>query len=171
MKPAPVQGGTLSTFATSSRTELVASLRRSLLDFSPEFGPQAGTTARAYLKERLYDTRGRDADIIWPYAVMRLDSEQNGRNNGQRLAASLEIQIHGRPWSQATTVNAIADLFDGAMLCLRMTSQGLAFNTTSQRNQLGPAGAPADSETVTVRLAYGLGIWPRYLTSLTSPGV
>ena len=162
----PVQGGTTAEFSTSSTEAVMKTLRRMLLDYRNA----RGETARDILKERLFETRSRDSPLVFPYAVMRLETSNGGLWHGMRLDGSLEVLVHGRPWAQQRAVYAVADLFDQCLLARTMTRgspRGLIFAHGFQRATLPPGTAPIDSEVVTVRLQYTLAIWPSFLTSLT----
>jgi hypothetical protein len=163
---APVQGGTTAEWRTDSTVAVMKSIRRLLLDFQND----RGESARDVLGERLFDTRSRDAALVFPYAVMRLQTQNDGTSHGMRLDGFLEVQVHGRPWAQQTAVYAVADLFDQCMTA-RIVSQreakGLILCHGFNRQTLPPGTAPIDSEVITVRLEYMLGIWPSFLTSLT----
>lgn len=104
---------------------------------------------------------------VFPYAVMRLDQSNDGRSNGIRQTCPLEIMLYGRPQSEQPMLNDIADLVDQAMLALLHHSQGLIFQQARQRTTLPIAGAPADGDTVTIRLVYTLIIWPQFLYRIT----
>lgn len=162
---APVIGGTTSTFRTDSMVEMAKALRRSLLDYTNK----AGQSAREYFGERLYNGRAPDTGLVFPYAVMRLQTRGTGQNNGLRLNGDLEVLVHGRPWAQQEIVESVADLFDQAMLVLVMNKpgQGLVFCHGMQRTLMPSASSPVDSEVVTVRLSYTLTIFPRFLIVAT----
>jgi hypothetical protein len=167
---APVIGGTTSQFRTDSFTELQKTVRRVLLDYKSAVVtlPNYGKTARDVLGERLYLGAADDAQLVFPHAVMRLDTDNRGNNHGMRLDGALEVLIHGKPWSQLGDVHDVADLFDQCMLSLVENHQGLIFCHGFSRLQM-PRGttAPIDGEVCTVRVQYTLAIWPAFLTSLT----
>jgi len=162
----PEQNGTTVTPSTDSTTMVMKTLRRLLLDFQNS----RGESARDWIGERLFETRARDAPLVFPYAVMRLQTENDGSYHGMRLTGALEIQVHGRPWMQQAAVYAVCDLFDqymtGRWLSQREPS-ALIFCHAFQRATLPPGTAAIDSEVITVRLEYTLAIWPAFLTSLT----
>lgn len=159
---APVQGATLSQFTTGSTTEVVNALRRALLDYTND----AGGSARDTLAERFWDGRARDR-TVFPYAVCRLNTRNEGRYHGMRLDGALEIQVFGKPWAQQQSVNAVCDLFDQAMRCLVLQLHGLIICHGFQRDELPEGYGLVDADIVTVRLLYTLAIWPDFLTSLT----
>lgn len=162
--PAPEQGGTTSQFKTGSMLDVKKSLRRLLLDYRNA----GGRSAREILDERMWDTRARDNQPTFPYAVFRLQTQNPGTYHGMRLDGNLEVQVYGRPFSQQEAVEAVADLFDQCMVSRLLRRQGLIFCHGFTRQTLPVAGAAIDSEVVTVRLGYQLAIWPALLTDLTT---
>jgi len=160
---APQQRGTTATWSTESTVAMMKTMRRMLLDWR---NPR-GETARDYLGERLFETRSPDSPLVFPYAVMRLETQNDGTNHGMRLTGFLEVQVHGRPWTQQAVVYAIADLFDQSMVGRWMNRRGLIVAHGFSRQTLPPGTAPIDSEVVTVRLEYTLLMWPQFLTALT----
>lgn len=159
----PLKGGTTATWDTSSTVAVMKTLRRFLLDFQNA----SGASARDYLGERFFDGRSRDAALTFPYAVARLETQNDGTNHGMRLTGYLEVQVHGRPWTQQQDVYAICDLFDQCMVGRWMNQNGLIVAHGFSRATLPPGTAPIDSEVITVRLEYTLLIWPSFLTALT----
>lgn len=161
---APMRGGTTSEFHTDSTTEVVKTLRRALLDFTNH----GGFSARDYLGERVFNGRAPDSGLKFPYAVVRLQTSNAGNNHGIRLNGELEVLVHGRPWAQQEIVELACDLFDQAMLTLVVNEgQGFIFCHGMQRFVMPVAGAPVDSEVITIRLVYTLTIWPQYLIAMT----
>lgn len=161
---APVRGGTTQEWSTTSTVAVMKTLRRMLLDFRNG----RGETARDLLGERLFETRSSDAPLVFPYAVMRLQTENPGTYHGMRLTGALEVQVHGRPWAQQAAVYAVCDCFDQCMLARIMHRRAIIFCHGFQRATLPPGTAPIDSDVITVRLEYTLAIWPEFLTSLTN---
>ena len=160
----PVQGGTtIAAWSTDSTVAMMKTMRRMLLDWRNPHGQ----SARDLIGERLFDTRSRDTALVFPYAVMRLQTQNDGINHGMRLTGFLEVQVHGRPWAQQAAVYAVCDLFDQSMVARWMNRTGLIVCHGSQRATLPPGTAPIDSEVCTVRLEYTLLIWPAFLTSLS----
>lgn len=153
---------------TSSTNAITSTLRDWILGYQSDDG-----------KTRVVDyLTGEDAKPRWwvglapnnavfPYAVMRFDQNNTGGSNGIRQVCPLEVQLYGRPTSQQPVLNDIADLIDQAMLSLVHSAQGLMFQQARQRSTLPPAGPPADSDTVTIRLVYTLIVWPQYLYRIT----
>lgn len=153
---------TTATGLTDSTNAVLATLRQALL----EYENAEGVSAADFIADRLFQGRAPD-NQDFSYASMRLNTRNDGGNHGLRLVGSLEIQVFGRPWSQYPDLNRLADLFDQAMTFYVANTQGLMACYAKQRDTLPTAGSPIDSETPTIRLAYSLFIWPRYLTVLT----
>ena len=157
--------------ATTSLLAVTQAARAALLAYANPQGAMATDILFPDVNQGCYIGRAPD-NPTYPFAVMRLNTRNAGRNHGLRLDGSLEIQIYGKPYTQQENVNAVADLFEQAMLLWigNAAGQGLVFSHGTQRDQLPPGPAPIDSEVVTVRLLYTLAIWPQYLTSIaTSP--
>lgn len=150
-------GHTKSTNATHDE------LRRALLDFENV----NGDGLKAILGEKLY-RRAAPANTKFPYAVFRLNTRRANGFNALRKNAQLEVQIYGRPASQLEAVSDAADLCEQAMnFYVDSSGGGLMFTNDVQRTELPQGSAPVDSETVSIRLAFTLAIWPAFLTSLT----
>ena len=147
---------------TDGTVALLTTLRRALV----EYRGTEGAAITDVVQERFYQGRAPD-NPTFPYGVMRLATRNDGRYHGLRLEADLEVQWYGRPWTQREALEGVADLCDQAMLLLLRNAQGLIFSVGAMRETLPLAGAPADSETVTIRLLYTVVIWPEYLTRLT----
>ena len=160
----PTRGGTtIPAWSTESTVAMMKTMRRMFLDYRNA----RGESARDLIGERLFDTRSRDAPLVFPYAVMRLQTQNDGINHAMRLTGFLEVQVHGRPWAQQAAVYAVCDLFDQSMVARWMNQTGLIVCHGLQRATLPPGTAPIDSEVITVRLEYTLLMWPQFLTSLS----
>ena len=153
---------------TTSTIAVVQTLRDILLSWENADGAKAADTLQGATdaQPRFYIGKTPN-NLTFPYATLRLSTRNDGKYHGMRLTGALEVLLYGRPWTQLDIVNAVADLFDQAMLVTVESSHGLLFCFGSQRDQLPPGGDPVDSETVTIRLVYTLAIWPAFLTSLT----
>lgn len=148
--------------STASTNLLLATLRNVLLSFSM---PGSTTTARDMIGESLYQDKVPDSKT-YPYGVMNLSTENNGRGHGLRVEAQLEVMLHSRTSASKETVNDVADLFDQAMTFYVSNTVGLTFATGKSRTTVPVSGEPINAETVTVRLVYALVLWPDYLTRL-----
>ena len=148
---------------TRSTNEMYEALRSALLDFENV----NGDTLRSILDENLY-RRTAPTNLVFPYGVMRLNTKRSNGFNALRKTAQLEVQLYGRPASQLEVISDAADLCEQAMnFYVSASGGGLMFVNDVQRDELPQGSAPVDSETVTIRLAFTLAIWPAFLTSLT----
>lgn len=150
---------------TRSTNAIVEHLRDAMLNFTNANG---GTLADI-IGDNFFRNRAPD-NQLYPYGTYRMNTRKTPGYSGLRLDGKLEVQLYGRPSSQLEDISDAADLCEQAMLEYVKASppQGLIFTNDVQRDELPPAGAPVDSETVTIRLVFTLAIWPAYLTSLTT---
>lgn len=159
---------TRSQFLTSSTQEILALLRRVMLEYEGNGGLVGKSISDAlHLQDRLYQVQAPDSATgpTFPYATMRLfNRARSGAYNGMRMTATLEVLIYGKPFSQLIVVEEIADLIEQAMTGMVKIVQGLTFSREGTRQTMPRASAPADSEVATVLLHFDLVLWPNMLT-------
>jgi hypothetical protein len=154
--------------STDSTVSLLTLLHERLLGYRGPTGATLGASLSASDGSvRLYQVRAPD-NAPFPYATMRLISTRDGGYKGLRAKGQLEVLLYGRPWSQHQALEGLADLLDQAMLFFVRSNDGLTFTQDATRTTLPVAPAPADSETVTIRLMYSVAFWPKFLTRIST---
>ena len=152
------------TGPTQSTNEILETMRSALLDFENA----NGGALKDIIGDNLY-RRAAPAGAPYPYGVMRLSTRRTNGYSGLRLSSRLELQLYGRTSAQGEDISDAGDLCEQAMLSyVNASNGGLSFTADVQRDELPEGGAPVDSETCVIRIAFSLAIWPAYLTSLTT---
>jgi len=164
--------------STESSGELEAALRTRLLEFEPLDG--AGTVAEALgttdsgsgsagklFWDRAPDNidgraTGSTAPTAW--GVLRLKNRRSGGDHFERETMELEVMLYGRPRSQRSLLEGIADRMDQAMLRYTDRASGVIGSWGRTRHALPPFKEPAASDVVQIMLEYTLVVWPAYLT-------
>lgn len=153
-----------ATGPTKSTNEIVETLRSAFLDFQNA----NGDSLKDIIGDNLY-RRTAPANTPFPYGTMRYSAQRTRGYSGLRYDAKLEVQLYGRTSAQGEDISDAADLCEQAMLAyVNAAPGGLIFSDNVQRDELPEGGAPVDSETCTIRIAFSLAIWPAYITSLTT---
>lgn len=103
---------------------------------------------------------------IFPYITFLPTRTSLKEYGGYRELWDLEVQFFGRPEGQLPVVEDMADLVDGALTTLTMSSSGLVVGRSRTRSTLPMFSLPADIEVVGVLSRFSFFAWPRVLTRL-----
>jgi hypothetical protein len=165
---------------TSTTKGVYEAVRQRLLTFAPIGGGEtADTILRRYVENgvtkmapagqaRLY-VFGPDDGAKYPFAYIRfLPRTTSMEHKGEREEFDVEVTCVHRPRSKFWELQALADLFDQAMLRWAdpsdpaggfLGARGRIRDTIPQP----PAGSPADREVVQERIRYQIISWPHFL--------
>lgn len=154
-----------------STVSMLQTIRTRLLTFTPLGGVTlatliGSTTSGAGSSGKLYLDQPPD-DVTGFYGVMRvIDLPQQGLDGGFMVKGTLELMLYGRPRSQGSAVNRLADVATEAWNNYRYTeSTGRCLVARDVTNRATITyEAPADRELVMVRLLLPFMATPSFLT-------
>lgn len=157
--------------SVASLVSIEQTIRTRLLTFTPLSGTTlatliGSTTGGAGSSGKLYLSQAPD-DVTGFYGVMRLiDMPQQGLDGGFMVRGLLELILYGRPRSQQSAVERMADIVTEAWNHYRYTEatgRCLVARDVTNRATI-PYEAPADRELVAVRLLLPFMATPSFLT-------
>lgn len=158
--------------ATTSTTSILQTIRSRLLTFVPSGSSTlatllGSTSSGAGSDGKLYLVQAPD-NITGFYGVMRvLDMPQEGLDGGAMVRGMVELILYGRPRSQQSAVERMADVATEAWtnwLYTEVTGNCIAARDVDNRISMPPFGEPADRELVAVRLLLRFMATPSFLT-------
>jgi hypothetical protein len=155
--------------STASLLGVLQILRTRLLSFSPVSGSSlatllgstssgAGSDGKLYLNQAPQDLTG-----FW--GILRLiDAPQTGMDGGFLLRCTAELMLYGRPRSQQSAVERMADVAEQAWLNYSYAEISGVIITDRATNRFSvPFEEPADRELVAIRLLLPFRTTPRFL--------
>lgn len=156
---------------TASTSAVLNTIRSRLLTFVPSGGSSlatllGSTTSGAGSDGKLYLNQAPDS-VTGFYAVLRLiDAPQVGLDGGFMIRGACELMLYGRPRSQQSAVERMADNVVAAWrdwVYTEATGNCIASRDVASRLVV-PYLEPADRDLVAVRLVLNFMTAPSFLT-------
>lgn len=156
--------------STTSTLGVLNIIRSRLLTFVPASGSTlavllGSTASGAGSDGKLYLNQAPD-DVTGFWAVLRLiDAPPLGFDGGFLLKATCELILYGRPRSQQSAVERMADRVQEAWLNWSYTETGGHVSALDIASRISvPYAEPADRELVAIRLLLPFRCAPQFLT-------